>query len=186
MLRNEAPEEDTGGARCSGPSTWLGCEHKERVTFNLAHTQGELRNPREKQSTTTPSQSIDRGANITIQDKKGAYFGISRYHTKYVFCITLKQLIDFDRIAHYEICYTRNTVHHDISYNNIMLFKDEDSTTKLRRGLLIDFDYAAKIKDKGKVSPGHRTVCTSIYCPHHYSQLQLLLRELLLSWHWTS
>jgi hypothetical protein len=68
-----------------------------------------------------------------------------------------------------------------------MLFKEEDATTKLRRGLLIDFDYAAKIMDKGKVSPGLRTARTSlsIHC-HGYSQL--LFREplALLSWHWIS
>jgi len=62
-----------------------------------------------------------------------------------------------------------------------MLMKVEDATTKLRKGLLIDFDYAAKIKNKGKVSPGHRTVCTSLYNPPGYSRL--FFRELLLLWH---
>jgi hypothetical protein len=36
-----------------------------------------------------------------------------------------------------------------------MLFRDEDATTKLRRGLLNDFDYTARLNNKGKVSPGH-------------------------------
>jgi hypothetical protein len=92
---------------------------------------------------------------------------------------------DFDCIAHFELCYTYNTVHRDISYNNIMLFKDEDATTKLRRGLLIDFDYAARINHKGKVSPGHRTASTSLSI-HYHDYSQLLFREPLLSWHWIS
>jgi hypothetical protein len=53
-----------------------------------------------------------------------------------------------------------------------MLFKEDDATTKSRKGLLIDFDYAAKIKDKGKVSPGHRTARSSLSIHYHgYSQL---------------
>lgn len=90
---------------------------------------------------------------------------------------------DFDCIAHQEISTHRNTVHRDISYNNIMLFNHEDPTTKLRKGLLIDFDYAAKIMDKGKVSPGKRTARTSLLI-HYHCYSHLIFREPLLSWHW--
>ena len=106
--------------------------------------------------------------------------------TESVYC-TLHQgiIANFDYIALYLISTDYNTVHHDICYNNVMLFNTQDTKTMLWRGLLIDFDYAAKINDKGKGSPGDHTVCTSLSI-HYHGYSQLLFREPLLSWHWIS
>ena len=106
--------------------------------------------------------------------------------TESAYC-TLHQGItaNFDYIALYLISTDHNTVHRDISYNNVMLFNTQDTKTMLRRGLLIDFDYAAKINDKGKGSPGDRTVRTSLSI-HYHGYSNLLFREPLLSWHWIS
>jgi Fungal protein kinase len=48
-------------------------------------------------------------------------------------------------------------LHRDISLNNIMLVRDNDGNFEC--GLLIDFDYAALIRDDGGFSDGMRTVC---------------------------
>ena len=42
------------------------------------------------------------------------------------------------------------------------MLHDKGRPDQMRGGLLIDFDYASQLKREGKVSPGFRTVRTSL------------------------
>ena len=61
-----------------------------------------------------------------------------------------------------------------------MLLEDKMRPGLLRRGLLIDFDYATKIKRKGKFSPGCCTICPPYI--HYHTMFMIILRVLALSW----
>ena len=67
-------------------------------------------------------------------------------------------LMVFHNIAH-NACCEMGVIHRDISFNNILLVPNKDHEQKgayTRRGMLIDFDYAASMKQQSKI--GHRTV----------------------------
>jgi serine/threonine protein kinase len=55
----------------------------------------------------------------------------------------------------------KDTVHRDVSYSNILLSKPKTDTNdvenKHRRGLLIDFEYAARLSEEYAMTPGLRT-----------------------------
>jgi serine/threonine protein kinase len=59
--------------------------------------------------------------------------------------------------AHQHLCTEKKILHRDISYNNIMLYHSPDSANGLRKGLLIDFDYALPLDNSCTVSVGDRT-----------------------------
>jgi hypothetical protein len=65
-----------------------------------------------------------------------------------------------------ELATKKDTVHRDISYSNILILDVEDvedeSTSSTRRGLLIDFEYAARLSESYAMSPGLRTVRISL------------------------
>jgi thiamine kinase-like enzyme len=68
--------------------------------------------------------------------------------------------------AHKAICERKRILHRDVSHNNIMLYKLAQSGEGLRRGLLIDFDYAMTLEplvNNNSCYKGHRTVCSSQY-----------------------
>jgi len=74
-------------------------------------------------------------------------------------------LIALSFAAHQVICDTKQILHRDISTNNIMLYHPNPPSifvpiTQLRRGLLIDFDYATQFNSQG-LSDTHRTVSHS-------------------------
>lgn len=64
-----------------------------------------------------------------------------------------------------------------------MLFKEEDAATKLRRGLLIDFDNAAKITDSEEDSPSHYRTARILLSLSTTMVIHNYFREPLLSWH---
>ena len=64
----------------------------------------------------------------------------------------------------------KSTVHRDISYSNILLLESDVNVTKdrstqatFRPGLLINFEYAARLTDAYVASPGPCTVCISLF-----------------------
>ena len=59
--------------------------------------------------------------------------------------------------AHKFLCKDKFILHRDINYNNILIYRRSPEDV-LRRGLLIDFDYAAPIDREGGFSTGDRTV----------------------------
>jgi serine/threonine protein kinase len=51
-------------------------------------------------------------------------------------------------------------MHCDISYSNILFREPEtDNDVGLRAGIIIDFEYAARMSEEYSKSPGLRTVC---------------------------
>lgn len=67
-------------------------------------------------------------------------------------------LMIFNDILAHEECCQQLIIHRDISYNNILLVRnEEDSESPYKyRGMLIDFDYAASTEQQSRV--GQRTV----------------------------
>ena len=56
--------------------------------------------------------------------------------------------------------YQRGYLHRDVSINNAMIYEETLPDGIIRvRGLLIDFDYAIKVDELGRIAgPGDRTV----------------------------
>jgi hypothetical protein len=94
----------------------------------------------------------------TFKSKKeliGAFIDVIKGASNKSFLRNIGKLTIFP--AHQHLCTEKKILHRDISYNNIMLYHSPDSANGLRKGLLIDFDYALPLDNSCTYSVGDRT-----------------------------
>ena len=63
-----------------------------------------------------------------------------------------------DRLSVLQACFNdRRVVHRDISPTNLMFKADPSGTSRLREGVLIDFDFAIHVDKHGRTAIGERS-----------------------------
>jgi serine/threonine protein kinase len=94
----------------------------------------------------------------------GAFIDVIEGIYAIVSCSSIHAKLKHKLPAHKRLCKDKTLLHRDISASNIM-FDRSGSSDECGRGLLIDFDYAAKLVEsndgESTASNAHRTVCSA-------------------------